>query len=76
MKKWKKKRKGRKNRRETDGRKVIPVTGRRGTQGCETSKFPHFLENRLTDGGEVVSTTHRASFIPQGSFLVLISVRD
>jgi hypothetical protein len=23
--------------------------------GCEISRFPHFLENRLTDGGEVFS---------------------
>jgi hypothetical protein len=25
----------------------------------ETSRLPHFLENRLTDGGEVVSLTRR-----------------
>jgi hypothetical protein len=45
--------------------KAIPVTGRASTQGCETSRFPHFLENRLTDGGEVVSLTPRLSFIPR-----------
>jgi hypothetical protein len=31
--------------------KAIPVTGR------ETSRLPHFLDNRLTVGGEVVSLT-------------------
>jgi hypothetical protein len=29
--------------------KAIPVTGRGGPQGYETSRLPHFLENRLTD---------------------------
>jgi hypothetical protein len=33
--------------------KAIPVTGRGGPQGCETSRLPHFLDNRLTDGSEV-----------------------
>jgi hypothetical protein len=33
--------------------KTIPVIGRGGPQGCETSRFPHFLDNRLTGGGEV-----------------------
>jgi hypothetical protein len=28
-------------------RLVIPVTGRGGTWGCETSRLPHFLRNRL-----------------------------
>jgi hypothetical protein len=32
--------------------------------GCETSRLPHFLDNRLTDGGEVVSLTPRAPFNP------------
>jgi hypothetical protein len=41
---------------------------RRGSQS--------FLENRLTDGGEVVSFTRRpAALYPAGRFLVLISVR-
>jgi hypothetical protein len=33
--------------------------------GCETSRLPHFLDNRLTDGGEVVSLTRRPPFTPQ-----------
>jgi hypothetical protein len=36
-----------------------------------------FLDNRLTDGGEVASLTGRpAAFLPPGRFLVLISVSD
>jgi hypothetical protein len=39
--------------------KAIPVTGREGRYGCETSGLPHFLDNQLTDSGEVVSLTRR-----------------
>jgi hypothetical protein len=52
--------------------KAIPVTGRGYPEGYETSKLTHFLDNRLTDGGEVASLKRR---IPRGRFLVLISVR-
>jgi hypothetical protein len=34
--------------------KGIPVTCRGGPYDCETSRLPHFLENWLTGGGEVV----------------------
>jgi hypothetical protein len=44
---------------------TISVTGREGPWGYETSRLPHFLHNRLTDGGEVVSLTHRSPFTPQ-----------
>jgi hypothetical protein len=58
--------------------KAIPATGRGGPSGCETSRFPHFIDNRLTDGVKVVSPTRRPPFtrknIPR-IFLVLISVR-
>jgi hypothetical protein len=37
--------------------KAIPVTGRGGLQGCESSRLSHCLDNRLTDGGKVVSPT-------------------
>jgi hypothetical protein len=33
--------------------KAIPVTGSGVPQGCETSRLPHFLDNQLTEGGEV-----------------------
>jgi hypothetical protein len=33
----------------------MPVTGRGGPGSCETTRLPHFLQNQLTDGGEVVS---------------------
>jgi hypothetical protein len=46
-------------------RKAIIVRGRGGPQGCETSRFPHFLDNLLTDGGEVVSLTRRPPFTPR-----------
>jgi hypothetical protein len=45
--------------------KAIPVIGCGRPWGCETSILPHFLDNRLTDGGEVVSLTLRPHFIPQ-----------
>jgi hypothetical protein len=35
--------------------KAVPLTGRGGPYDCETSRLPHFLDNRLTDGGEVIS---------------------
>jgi hypothetical protein len=56
--------------------KAIPVRGRGGPSGSEMSRFAHFLDNRLTDGVEVVSLTRRPpSLYPPGRFLVLISVR-
>jgi hypothetical protein len=46
--------------------KAIPVTGHGGPQGCETSRLPHFLENRLTDGGEVSNLTRQpAALYPE-----------
>jgi hypothetical protein len=51
--------------------KAISVTGRGGPYGCETSRLPHFPDNRLIDGGEVVSLTRRSLFTPPGRFLVL-----
>jgi hypothetical protein len=45
--------------------KAIPVTGRGDPCGCETSRLPHFLDNRLTDGGEVSLTRRPAALYPQ-----------
>jgi hypothetical protein len=44
--------------------KAIPVTGRGGPQGCETSRLPRFLDNPLTNGSEVISLTCRPSLTP------------
>jgi hypothetical protein len=43
--------------------KAIPVTGREGPSGCETSRLPHFLDNQPTDGGEVVSLTRNGDIV-------------
>jgi hypothetical protein len=45
--------------------KAISLRARGGPWGCETSGLSHFLDNRLTDGGEVVSLTRRPPFIPR-----------
>jgi hypothetical protein len=55
--------------------KAIPVTGRGGPYGCDTSRLPHLLDSRLTDGGEVVSLTGRTPCTLPGILLVLIYVR-
>jgi hypothetical protein len=44
--------------------KAIPVTSRGGPESCETSRLPHFLDSRLTDGDEV-SLTRRLPFTSQ-----------
>jgi hypothetical protein len=45
--------------------KSIPVTGRGGPSVCETLRLPHVLDNRLTDGGEVISLKRLPSFTPR-----------
>jgi hypothetical protein len=45
--------------------KAILEKGHGGPYGCGTSRLPHFLENRLTDGGVVVSITRRPPFTPR-----------
>jgi hypothetical protein len=52
----------------------MPVTGRGGPYGCETSRIPYFLDSQLRDGGEAVSLTCPPRFT-SGRFLVLISIR-
>jgi hypothetical protein len=44
--------------------KVMPVIGCGGPYSCETSRLPHFLDNRLTDAGDV-SLTRQPPFTPQ-----------
>jgi hypothetical protein len=51
------------NRTGLKGKAIhVPESG--GLQSCETSRSPHFVDNWLTDGGELA-----------GRFVVLISVR-
>jgi hypothetical protein len=53
------------------GNKSIPVTGRGGLYGCEMLRIPHCLNNRLTDGGKVVSLNRRTPTTLQKHFLSL-----
>jgi hypothetical protein len=50
--------------------KGIPVAGRGGPKGWETSRLPHVLEFWLTDGGEAVSLMHwlGAPYLPEHSW--------
>jgi hypothetical protein len=52
----------RRSQAESKKGKAIPVTGSGGPYGCETSRLPHLLDNRLTDVSEVVSLTRRPPF--------------
>jgi hypothetical protein len=36
-------------------------------------RIPHCLDNRLTDGGKVVSPTHQPHFTPQKHYYVYVS---
>jgi hypothetical protein len=53
--------------------RAIPVTGRGGPQGCETSRLPRFLDNPLADDGKVISLTLRPACTSR-KIMVLISV--
>jgi hypothetical protein len=53
----------------------IPVTGRGGPYVYETSRLPHFVDNRLKDD-EIISLARRPRSTRQKHFLVLISVSD
>jgi hypothetical protein len=44
---------------------VIPITDLRGHEDFGTSRLPHFLDNRFTDGGEVVCLVRQPHFTPQ-----------
>jgi hypothetical protein len=46
-------------------RKPIPVTSHGVLQGCEASRLPHLLDNRLTDGCEADILTSRPHLYPQ-----------
>jgi hypothetical protein len=56
--------------------KTIPVTGRAGPKGCEMPRLPHFLDIRLTDGGQVVKSYAPAALYTPGRVLLPVSIRD
>jgi hypothetical protein len=45
--------------------KAVLVTGRGEPSGGETSRLPHFLDNRHTNGGETLSLTRWPPFTPR-----------
>jgi hypothetical protein len=49
--------------------RVISVTGRGGLQGCAMLSTQHCLDNRLTDGGEVVSLHADLAVLPINIFI-------
>jgi hypothetical protein len=53
--------------------KAIPVIGRGGLLGCEVLRIPNCLDNRLTDGGKVVSPTHLPHFTIQKHYYFYVS---
>jgi hypothetical protein len=50
---------------------TIPITCHGDLQSRGKLRTPRYLNNRLTDGGEVVSSTHRPRFIPQKHYSLL-----
>ena len=36
----------------------------------ETLRFPHYLDNRLKNGGKIVSLKRRPRFTPQKNYLI------
>jgi hypothetical protein len=46
----------------------MTVTGRRGLYVCERSRLPHYLDNRLKDGSEVVNIMRRPRSTPQKQY--------
>jgi hypothetical protein len=55
--------------------KIIPVTGREGPEGCETSRLPRFLQKVGSQMAVRLSALRSGHPLPPGRFLVLISVR-
>jgi hypothetical protein len=49
---------------------AISITGRGELQGCDILRTPHCLDNRFTDGGEVVSLMHQPHSTLQKLFLI------
>jgi hypothetical protein len=49
--------------------KAIPVAGLDGLRGCAMLRISHCSDNRPTDGGKVVSPTHRTHLTPQKHYV-------
>jgi hypothetical protein len=49
------------------------ITGFGGLWGCEMFRVLHCLDNRLTDGGKVVSPTNQPHFNPQKHYYLYVS---
>jgi hypothetical protein len=58
-----------------DLRSNIKAKSRGNVQVCEMLRISHCLDNRFTDGDEVISITRLPRFGSQRYFLVVISVR-
>jgi hypothetical protein len=41
---------------------AVPVTGRGVQEDCVTSRFPHYVDNWLADGGDIINFTRRSRF--------------
>jgi hypothetical protein len=55
--------------------KAIVATGHGGLKDCEMLRIPHCLDNRLTDGGKVVSLTRLPHTTLQNIiFLLLVPI--
>jgi hypothetical protein len=53
--------------------KAIPITGCGWLHACEMLRIPHCLDNRLTDGGKVVSPMYQPHFTPQKHYYFSVS---
>jgi hypothetical protein len=60
-------------RQQKKKNKAILATGRGGLYGCEMLRIPHCLGNGHTDGGKVVSPTHRPHFTPEKHYYFYVS---
>jgi hypothetical protein len=55
-------------------KKAILIISCGGLYGYKMLMIPHFIDNRLTDGGKVVSPTHQPHFTPQKYYFSTSSV--
>jgi hypothetical protein len=58
----------RESKKKGNESKAMPVNGREVPYGCEMLRIPHFLDNQLADGGEVVNFKRQQYFDLQEIF--------